>query len=56
MKGKAADRNVLFRVVREIKVTSAWLGCVLVILLIIAKGGRRLNFGVSELTCERITL
>ena len=36
MLGKAADRDVLFGVVREIKITSDWLGCVRVVLLNIA--------------------
>ena len=37
MQGKAADSDVLFGVVREIKMTSDWLRCILVILLNIAK-------------------
>ena len=37
MQEKAADSHVLFGVVREIKMTSDWLRCILVILLNIAK-------------------
>ena len=37
MKGKAAESHVFFGVVREIKVTSDWLRCILIILLNIAE-------------------
>jgi len=31
MKGKAADRHVLARMIREIEMTGDWFGCALVI-------------------------
>ena len=37
MSGKAADSHVFFGVVRQIKMASDWLRCILVILLNIAK-------------------
>ena len=37
MQGKAANCHMLFRMIRKIKVSSDWLGCVLVISFHIAK-------------------
>ena len=37
MLGKAANCHMLLRVIREIKVSSGWFGCVLVIFFYVAK-------------------